>query len=717
MLVVDHFKATFAQDKSTHVGTDQQLANKLCAELCQGQAEAATAVENLGCDYQAGAPRASRHAGKKRKARMARLNQRMVIIKRMQHKTNRQKERLHRIACCGARPMASCGDKVRGFSDHELKVLRRRLASTLAPTSRGSLSSKLAALGDPASAEAVGPATAWAAECWRCATGDTKCLSKPEMVAAWKAAREATGGWSQSKGVARRCWLTLARLGWTMPGPFLFRDHRGLDIPLLETSPALVGHYLAAANQRALEKAVGSKVWPRARNSRACFDTVHRALASNKHDALGKALIKSISCGSCWTAHRKKLSGYDVDDICPLCGAEGDTVHHRLWICPVVDCFRRQALKSGKTDNQHIIGAMAAKDPKNPLATRALYQHPAEEAPLPATKGVVTVTGWSRDAYGQPLHGPMALSAGLIDGDTFPDGAAFPHPVKELSRAGWAAVVVDGGGQVLVEARGPVPAPLPQTAQAAEYSASTAIAGILSSEARLYPDCMNVVKDFNRPMVDQLQAKRRYAGLLKGAQQHVGWTEAAEATWQKAHLSMTTLAGEELRRAMGNDAADKAAKAAAKECHPAIPPDLDERAKHLDTMAEATCAVAAAVLRHFPADTVKAERVEPAGVRAKRRAGGHAWTMFWGGLRCEHCWTTANAAAKREERDRFPCAGLPPAIARVIKDPKGHQCVVLRFAPGQPQGGTLHASSVLPAGTGLASKPRSSRRHDAAPNA
>ena len=55
---------------------------------------------------------------------------------------------------------------------------------------------------------------------------------------------------------------------------------------------------------------------------------------------------------------------------------------------------------------------------------------------------------------------------------------------------------------------------MPQSSQAAEYLAATRIAPVMGPSSQLFIDCMNVVRDFNRPAEEQAYHKRRYAGLM-----------------------------------------------------------------------------------------------------------------------------------------------------------------------------------------------------------
>ena len=158
--------------------------------------------------------------------------------------------------------------------------------------------------------------------------------------------------------------------------------------------------------------------------------------------------------------------------------------------------------------------------------------------------------------------------------------------------------------------------------------ASTRIAPCMGPESQLIIDCMNVVRDFNKPVDEQANHKRMYAGLMVEAQQHDGWVNAMEARWQTSHVNIDLLQGEEQQRAIGNDEADKEAKVAAKELHPEVPKHLDEEARQLAHTADLTCKTAAAMLRNFKVEgPVRRAARLPIEERAakQRRHGGHLW--------------------------------------------------------------------------------------------
>ena len=151
-----------------------------------------------------------------------------------------------------------------------------------------------------------------------------------------------------------------------------------------------------------------------------------------------------------WTNTRLAEAGYDVCDQCPLCGEARDTIHHRLWRCAAGDAARREAASG---DDIRTLGAMRDDDP---LATRGVFPHPAALAPLPACEPGVRVTVHERDPWGAPLQRAAVLDEVALDCAVYPDGAQFPNPVKDLSRAGWSVVGRDVLGLTYAVVQGPV---------------------------------------------------------------------------------------------------------------------------------------------------------------------------------------------------------------------------------------------------------------------
>ena len=112
----------------------------------------------------------------------------------------------------------------------------------------------------------------------------------------------------------------------------------------------------------------------------------------------------------------------------------------------------------------------------SPLFSRALPPHPADDEPLP----------WMNPAHdglrffkGDELI--LDRAAWRLEGSVFYDGSADKHPVPDLRRAAWAAVMVDNDGCEVARLVGPVWASLPQTSQAAEQCGRATVIPFLIS--------------------------------------------------------------------------------------------------------------------------------------------------------------------------------------------------------------------------------------------
>eukprot|EP00959_Pyramimonas_sp_CCMP1952_P384460 8057415-Pyramimonas_sp.AAC.1 len=70
-------------------------------------------------------------------------------------------------------------------------------------------------------------------------------------------------------------------------------------------------------------------------------------MRSKRYTALEKGSIRNLCCGGAWTADRAAEVGYQLSDeqlLCPLCRAHPDSVHHRLYECPVVSETRSELI-------------------------------------------------------------------------------------------------------------------------------------------------------------------------------------------------------------------------------------------------------------------------------------------------------------------------------------------------------------------------------------
>ena len=190
-----------------------------------------------------------------------------------------------------------------------------------------------------------------------------------------------------------------------------------------------------------------------------------------------------MQCGLVET--RAAAAGYTLDNtLCELCGAEEDTIHHRIWRCQPLPV--KQAREKAAT--RTFIDTAIAAGPHDPIYNRGLFKHPDREWPAAETEVQMT----SCCAQG------AATSAGnlRLQGHCFTDGSSDRHVIKDCGRAGWSAVQTDENGKMIAAVWGPVPAQLPQSPQAAEHSAFTMLLMLLGGIATAGCDCANVIRSW-----------------------------------------------------------------------------------------------------------------------------------------------------------------------------------------------------------------------------
>ena len=81
------------------------------------------------------------------------------------------------------------------------------------------------------------------------------------------------------------------------------------------------------------------------------------------------------------TNKRAAEAGYDVEDVCPLCGAVGDSVRHRTSSCPATAEVVAEAIP------QLVIDEGAAVDDADMFWNTAVLPHPGDNYCLPAAEG------------------------------------------------------------------------------------------------------------------------------------------------------------------------------------------------------------------------------------------------------------------------------------------------------------------------------------------
>ncbi len=123
-----------------------------------------------------------------------------------------------------------------------------------------------------------------------------------------------------------------------MGKPFSVED---IEIIVTATTPGAIAEMLKEGHRRSLERQMGRKwaqVDPSYEEDRSvCADMLEDFLRKPCHrlglDPKQKGALRAAATNAVMTNSRAKQGGYAVEDVCPLCGAAGDTIHHRVYRC------------------------------------------------------------------------------------------------------------------------------------------------------------------------------------------------------------------------------------------------------------------------------------------------------------------------------------------------------------------------------------------------
>lgn len=694
------FGASVAMDKVAIAGSSKEVTNELrrrLGDIAGGVKAVDAAAVNLGIDFTPGAERgAFKHS--KLRERLCKGLLRNRRIGQVRRRIRAGKARLSRIYVAGVKPGLGFGARVNGLSGTEVKQVRSILGQGMHPRAGGSsLTAKLAVQGHPGAELEVAPILAWHAEVWRAGNDlPGPHLSILELTRRWGRARaEEVKSWRRARGPLAAMALCMRRIGWSMASPtgLAMVDDQGNEVVLLQCGPKLFKKLLIEAVQRRLEVSLAEKlgmteVEGEGGPARALVDVAQGAIRSKKRSPWAKGSLKSLLMDGLWTAERAVQAGYILPNVCPLCGAEGDSVEHRLWRCchPAVKAAREEA--AGKVLLEEVPGqeALEASADLRALWCRGLPRHP-----LPGNPGLQKKDG-CRIWVGEEEHSELP---GRAQGPFFWDGSADNGPIKALRRAGWGVVWPGTPGDASdprVTVVGPVWAGIPQTSQGAEHCGILAAAQIATGPSFGYGDCKAVVEEWSMDTSKLLSAQRMHSGLWRAGMQDRARGHIEEVAWTKAHVleklsgaELALLSPEELWKARGNHLADKAADRG-KECHPALAESVLERAGTVVRQSKGVHRVAMAVLPLFPRLPQHLERVPrpPRAARALKHGQGHDWgPEERGWRRCARCWVAARPWRCKEACN---CTGEPKLLAKVHPTHMvrlfmaGHEQVVVCFA-------------------------------------
>ena len=645
----------------------------------------------MGADF---APRSARRKWISKSTLRQRLAKISRRAKRLRCLRKAAGPRARLVASAGLAPQGCYGAEVTGFSNGELRSAKRSLAAGSGPQAGGrSLSAVLLLEGDDTWRAAVAPITRWAEEVWRASNGSGGGLCLPELRRIWVGALErAPTKWAQVRGPVGAALLSVQRLGWSWPEPFVLHDPRGTVFKLTEIAPSMLRRLLRHGMREFLERQCAANLHAAgylgregcALAQRVSFGPVAKVARSRKeplepHDY---GCLLSVASGALWTRSRLHDAGYADSWLCPLCNEKPDTEFHRWWECPASAAERLRLTSQETRDRAMLAGQQSL------LYSRGVVEHPDEWLPLPAedvrqrfhmkhSDGT-----WSDEAFCGSI--PTALRSSEYD--LYTDGSCSTEPLAERRRASWAVVWADLDGTEIGRLNGVVPRGMPQTPQAAEYLAALAAAEVAQPGHEVYCDCLGVVRHFvQRAGASQLSAKLLYSGVVRLARSEAGWKQVSGMTKVPAHVDLgATLSPDERRKARGNSAADEGAKAAAAR-HPQPTGHQQTEWQQIRCDDVSTAKLIASVARLWPAarapggrlpkarvsdatqraEAKQAAHAELERVRAANRAS-HCWVHARGPSRCHFCKVMASNRHAAGERE---CPRtLPPWIEEVLRD-------------------------------------------------
>ncbi len=728
-VIEDELNCSIEMEKAAVVASSRELAARLVKRIGRRAGGQKTSAINLGIDYAPGRRRSAHGNRSKRADRFHGLARKMIRFKKLCKVVG---TKASKIFIAGPLPYAVYGSVVNGMTDAETHKIRKAIATAWSPRARGRSLRMITLLNRaPTHTAENGAALQYCREVWRAsllgaAEPERGELTLRELSEAWHAIEgkelvdPATGKrrWNLARGPIANAVLTFNRLGWSMKGPFEVTNDHGESIALTANSPAMLARMMHEATMRQLERQVGARLCADGHeefsNRRACLDQVRTRLRGDaKMTKLEKAAYRSVLCDAVMTCNKACRMGYLVNDECAKCGKKGDTVFHRVWSCddPEVVAARDRVAPRWLQEEAKRRGAGSA------LYTKGLFPNPADDWPRPTADAELHMYAAEDDEARREVPGDAdatvyEMLAKQMDewrpsdemlttefvakavtdardedrfnrspkiqlgGRLYVDGSCTQQVFAELRRA--AAGLVVRRPNCAVEARYllPVWSPIPQSSQSAEYIAVVAPMRNISSATVMVSDCLNVVKDFGREAAAMVSGKRRYAGLMRHAwavedRRHI------EVCKTKAHRAVGSLQpGLDREDAIGNAAADRAAKEAVN-LHPKPSPaqeqELASNCKRAALIIR-TIGATMSTFKPMPRERMQRRPVDREGAGIDG-AGGHQWAFLHGMWRCRRCHKCATANKLEARRVHEKCDGLRDRHTMEGMASKGHDVV------------------------------------------
>ena len=665
-LIKEELDCEIAREKSVVICSDDAMAKRLADRLgCVGAVPAASA-SNLGVDFTCGRKRRTHKQSGVRAGRFARGKARISRLGKLKFAIG--SKIASKVAASGAMRATEFGAAVNGLSDSEMDDLQRIALAGTSPGAKGrSRTAVMAILGDCTWEPATAPILQWVRTAWKGGSEADGQATLDELSTAWREAEDDRGNliahdgtrrWSQVRGPLGAMFLSLDRIGWYTCDGRTFLDDLGITRDIMSFTPAAWKGFLKASVQRMHERDLGLKTgYPELRGRRACVDVVRRVARSSKTPKEGARLLTTNACNGIWTKTRAKAAGYELEDsLCELCGLHEDTIHGRVWKCqhPPVKLARELAASPA------IIRAALKAGPNCALYNRGIFAHPAEDYPEPAALSNTHCT----------QEGRVCPSANCeFRGKIFVDGSCDQHMINDLKRAGWGAVAIDERGEVVATARGVIPSDTTQSSQSGEYGALACVALLATGPARIFSDCLNVVKAWNAPSGKE-DVRKAYGTYTRFAKHPHGDNYVESVEWIKAHQDLKKAAGDPttLAHAKANDAADGQANEGRK-MHPQPSPVQALEVKRLCWHATAACRAIAATLplwprlKHQQSRTARGNATGWAA-EAPNRTEKHSWQTGRGGKPfCSKCLCFSRTEKPSLKRTKERCPGRADCLA------------------------------------------------------
>ncbi len=656
--------ATISVPKAALVASSMRLAKAIGAAVGELAGPIRKAAPNLGTDATAGKRRRAVGTATLGRARLAAAWKRRHRLRQVGQVVGRKAVR---IFVAGIGPSGTYHAAVAGLSDSEALKIRRVAAAAMPPRSRFRSLTMTHIINDMPTLRAETAASlqyaraVWAAVVAGAAKPRFPGFDLPGLRAAWEGVLDKAAEfidqdaqdparrrkWGAIRGPIAATILELDRLGWRCTGPFEWVDDQGVSVCLTTTPPALLKDMFHASMRRQAEWKMG-KAWAARDDTfvgkRLCVDAALHALARDRSlTPKQKGAYISVLTGAVLTMNKAANGGYDVPDICPLCGECGDTVYHRCYSCRAT----RDAVRAA------VPAWFWAETQKAPEArafwTTGAVPHPADMVPRPRDDYLP----WAVDGSGN------REDEAQLAGNIFIDGSCSTSIFRGLQRASFSMVQVDDAAEPVRTLSTPMWSSLPQTSQAAEYAAYAGLAQVLGGGSTVYGDSLGVLQHAAKQGPERLDGRRKYSGVLLSMNRHPEGLRRIEAAVKvKAHQNLSAISDpHQLWMAKGNDHADRAAKLA-RERHPQPSHEVQTQIRYWTRrIPHIVRAVATAMAEFPPAGGSLPRKPRPraaavAGTAA--RPDAHRWTFVEGRWRCSNCWTyilgQSIPAARRTER-------------------------------------------------------------------